>query len=133
MRALRSMSWLLLAAAIALPRTAGAQELRNLTGWWIAVDETLPSLWKRGDIAPMEELLIVAPDGRAESRLMTFEVPNAITCAAQGLCTDAPLVARARLALKGDVLTVGELKRATTPISFAGDERDAQLRETAVM
>lgn len=139
MHALRSMflraclapAFALVAATIP-PGAARAFEARDLAGWWVAVDETFPSLWRRGDIAPMEELLIVTPDGRAENRVMTFEVPNPITCAAHGLCTDAPLIATARLALTGDLFTVGALKQATTPISFAGDSRDAQLRRIAV-
>ena len=100
-----------LAAVTTLPAPSCARTLqtRDLAGWWIAVDETFPTLWRRGTIVAMEELLIVTPDGRAENRSMTFEAPSPASCAGHGLCTDAPLIATARLALKSGLLTVSEI------------------------
>ena len=121
-----------LAAATTLPAPSCARTLqtRDLAGWWIAVDEMFPTLWRRGTIVVMEELLIVTPDGRAENRSMTFEAPSPASCAGHGLCTDAPLIATARLALKSGLLTVSERKETTNRISFSA--ADPQLRRIAI-
>ena len=74
-------------------------------------------LWRRGDIVAMEELLVISPDGRAANRMMTFNPPNPVTCVDAGYCSDAPLVATARLTLKGDLLTVREWKPTTVRIT----------------
>ena len=120
------------AAATTLPAPSCARTLqtRDLAGWWVAVDETFPTLWRRGTIVVMEELLIVTPDGRAENRSMTFEAPSPASCAVHGLCTDAPLIATARLALKNGSLTVSERKETTNRISFSA--ADPQLRRIAI-
>ncbi|MBR0848538.1 hypothetical protein JQ543_12370 [Bradyrhizobium diazoefficiens] len=126
-----------LAAALALAATvlvstcpARALETRDLTGWWIAIDEVYPTLWRHGDIVAMEELLIVTPDGRATNRTMRFIGPNPVACLESGLCTDAPLIATARLALKGDLLTVRERKETT--IRIDDDRVDPLIRRIAV-
>ena len=46
------MAAVLWLAAAAVP--AGALALRDLTGWWIAIDDTFPNLWTRSGIAAME-------------------------------------------------------------------------------
>lgn len=53
-------------------RSAQAVELRDVSGWWIAIDETFPKQWKSGAIAPMEEVLQINPDGRVTDRAMNF-------------------------------------------------------------
>jgi len=50
--------------------SARAVELRDVSGWWIAIDETFPKHWKSGAIAPMEEVLQINPDGRVSDRVL---------------------------------------------------------------
>jgi hypothetical protein len=122
---------LALATALLAPTGAArALETHELAGWWIAVDEVFPTLWTRGDIVAMEELLIVTPDGSVANRIMRFIAPNPVACAASGLCTDAPLIATARLTVQGDLLTVRE--RSATTARIDGDGIDPLLRRIAV-
>ena len=109
---------------------ARALETRDLAGWWIAIDDTFPALWKTGDIVTMEELLIVAPDGGAENRMMGFWTPSADDCQKGYACSDAPLIATARLALKGDGLSV--TGRAETAHVIDSPKRDPRIRKLAV-
>jgi len=109
---------------------ARALETRDLAGWWIAIDEIFPTLWRRGDIVAMEELLVISPDGRAANRLMTLNPPNPVKCVDASYCSDAPLVVTARLTLKGDLLTVREWKPTT--VRIAGDKAGPLLRRIAV-
>jgi hypothetical protein len=109
------------ATGILVPaHAARALETHDLAGWWIAIDEVFPVLWRRGDIVAMEELLVISPDERAANRMMTFNPPNPVTCVDAGYCSDAPLVATTRLTLKGDLLTVREWKPTT--VRIAGDK-----------
>jgi hypothetical protein len=107
-----------------------ALETRDLAGWWVAIDDTFPSLWKSGDIVIMEELLIVEPDGGAQNRMMGFWIPNASDCRQGYACSDAPVIATARLVLKGDVLSVTD--RADTSQVIDSPKRDPLIRRRAV-
>ena len=87
-------------------RPAIADEMRDLVGWWIAIDRLFPQLYETGGIVPMEELLVVGSDGRAENRLMMFVGPYADKCRDQKIhCSDAPVSARARIRVSRDQLT----------------------------
>ena len=88
--------------AAALP--AAAQGSHDLAGWWLAIDDTFPVLWDGGGAA--EELLIATPDGAVENRVMRFRHATAPECAQTKLCSDAPLVARARTVTQGNMLIV---------------------------
>jgi hypothetical protein len=120
----------LLALLLAAPAPpAHALSMRDLTGWWIAIDDTFPALWERGDMVAMEELLIVNADGRAENRAMNFWSGSSRDCAETKVCSDAPVIAGMRLTLKGDRLSLGDRTAATVRIATAGE---AQIRRAAV-
>jgi hypothetical protein len=112
------------------PCTAAALSLRELGGWWIAIDDTFPKLWQRGDIVPMEELLIVNPDGRMENRVMNFWSGSAHSCAETRVCSDAPVIASTRLTLKGDRLSMGARSPGAGRLDSGRNE--ALIRRTAV-
>ena len=62
--AARFAAALVLATGILVPaHAARALETRDLAGWWIAIDEIFPTLWRRGDIVAMEELLVISRTG----------------------------------------------------------------------
>jgi len=109
---------------------ARALETRDLAGWWIAIDDTFPALWKTAGVVTMEELLIVAPDGGVQNRMMGFWIANADDCGKGGACSDAPLIAIARLALKGDVLSVTGRGEGSQVID--SPKRDPLIRRLAV-
>lgn len=113
-----------------LAAPARSLETRDLAGWWIAIDNTFPALWNRGVIVAMEELLIVAPDGRAENRTFGFWIPSTDNCTQGYACGDAPLIATARLSLKGELLTVGE--RADTAQRVDSSKSDPLIRRLAI-
>ena len=116
-------------ASVAVP-SARALDTSDLAGWWIAIDRAFPTLWERGDIVAMEELLIISPDGRAENRGMGFYAPD--DCSARRACTvtDAPLIATARLTLRGDLLTVSDRKESRGRIN--SEKADPAIRRIAV-
>lgn len=113
-------------ASVAVP-SARALDTGDLSGWWIAIDRAFPTLWERGDIVAMEELLIVSPDGRAENRGMGFFTPD---CMPGGACADAPLIATAQLTLRGNLLTVSDRKESCGPINI--EKADPAIRRIAV-
>ena len=113
-------------ASVAVP-SARALDTSDLAGWWIAIDRAFPTLWERGDIVAMEELLIISPDGRAENRGMGFYTPD---CRPGDACTDAPLIAAARLTLRGDLLTVSDRKESRGRIN--SEKADPVIRRIAV-
>lgn len=122
-----------LAAAAVLTMAAAATpsralETRDLAGWWIAVDGVFPALWERGTIVTMEELLIVSADGRVENRGLGFWAA-ATDCVPNEACTDAPLIATARLTLSGDALTVTE--RTETQQRLNNPQGDPIIRRLA--
>ena len=100
----------LTALLLLLPvRPATAIEARDLVGWWIAIDRLFPGASETQGIVPMEELLIVGSDGRVENRFMMFSGPDADLCHGKKVhCSDAPISARARIAVDGDQLTFAE-------------------------
>lgn len=88
------------AAVLVLP--AHGQVPDGLTGWWLAIDESMPSQWSAGTMVTLEEVLIVSSDGRVENRVMTFFGSSADACAHRGECSDAPLAATARSEITED-------------------------------
>lgn len=102
--------------------------MRELTGWWIAIDDTMPELWGRGETIAMEELLVVNADGRAENRAMNFWSGSARECAETKVCSDAPVIAAMRISVKGDKLTIGERSNGPGRVASKGD---ASVRRAA--
>lgn len=119
--------WLLLLAAAS---PASALSARDLAGWWIAVDGVFPALWERGALHPMEELLIVNPDGRVENRVMNFWSGSARVCAETKVCSDAPMIATARLSVKGDRLSLDGRRPAAGRLD--APKSDPLIRRTAL-
>jgi hypothetical protein len=97
----------LFAVAVAfspMQRTEAAQA-RDLTGWWISIDQLFPMLYESGGTVAMEELLVIAGDGRAENRFLTFMHADPERCRdTKEQCSDAPVVASARITVTGDQL-----------------------------
>ena len=102
-----TLSAAVIAALLVLPIVlpSHAATTRDLAGWWLAIDGTFPQLWRRDGIRPMEELLLINRDGRVENRVMHFDPGTAAYCAETKVCSDAPLVATARMSTKGNRLT----------------------------
>lgn len=109
---------LLTAALLLLAiRPAAALEVRDLVGWWIAIDRLFPNLYVTGGVAPMEELVVIDGQGRVEDRLMMFRGVDAQWCIDRKVqCSDAPLMARARVLVAGDQLTFTEVAAAENRI-----------------
>jgi hypothetical protein len=122
-----------IAAALAVTLAAlpaSAASLRDLAGWWIAIDDTFPKLWRREGVAAVEEMLLVNPDGRVENRTMNFWSGSAEVCEKTKVCGDLPLAATARIALKGDKLIVASRRAAGGRIDSAAS--DADIRRLSV-
>jgi hypothetical protein len=118
-------------AAAGLAAPASAATLRDLAGWWIAIDETFPKLWQRGGAEAVEEVLVVNADGRVENRVMNFWSGSPQACAETKVCADLPTAATARLALKGDKLTVASRRDAPGRLDPKGDAAIRKLAVTA--
>src|SRR5215475_6445505 len=109
---------LLTAALLLLAiRPAVALEVRDLVGWWIAIDRLFPNLYVTGSVAPMEELVVIDGQGRVEDRLMMFRGVDAQWCIDRKVqCSDAPPMARARIVVADDQLTFTEVAAAENRI-----------------
>jgi hypothetical protein len=109
---------LLTAALLLLAiRPAAALEVRDLVGWWIAIDRLFPNLYVTGRVAPMEELVVIDDQGRVEDRLMMFRGVDAQWCIDRKVqCSDAPPMAWARVVVAGDQLTFTEVAAAENRI-----------------
>jgi hypothetical protein len=83
-------------------RVSRALEVAELAGWWIAVDDALPKLWMQGAIAPTEEILQIAPDGRVANRIMNLQVQDA--CSESKVCSDLAPIATAQAQTSGNHL-----------------------------
>jgi len=105
-----------LAVALLPVQRAEAAQTRDLAGWWIAIDPLFSQLYETGGIVAMEELLVIADDGRAENRFMTFFSPSPEMCRdTKEQCSDAPVVARGRVKVTGDQLAFTDV--------VAGDDK----------
>ena len=91
---MRHTAWIAIVAALGVSavvhRPAQALEAQELTGWWIAIDDTLPKLWKQGAIAPMEEVVQIEADGAVTDRVMNFWAGGAQVCLEAKVCSDFP-------------------------------------------
>jgi hypothetical protein len=120
------------AMAAVLLAAGGARALipRDLAGWWIAIDDAFPKAWERRDIVAMEEVLIVGRDGRVENRVMNFWAGSPQACAETKVCSDLPLIAAARLRLKGNRLSF--VNRHASGNRLDAARGDALIRRLAV-
>src|SRR5258706_4404061 len=119
---MRHTAWIAIVAALGVnalaQRPAQALEAQELTGWWIAIDDTLPKLWKQGAIAPMEEVVQIEADGAVTNRVMNFWAGGAQACLENKVCSDFPAIAVARLQASGNKVnfsdvTVSEVRVAS--------------------
>src|SRR3990167_7502216 len=85
----------ILVARMLAPFPARAMEAGHLAGWWIAIDDVLPTLWKQGAIAPMEEIVQINPDGSVSNRVMNFWAGSHQACFEGKVCSDMPAIAAA--------------------------------------
>jgi hypothetical protein len=104
-RSRRATFLVAMALAVIAPLPAHAIETSELTGWWIAIDDTLPKLSKLGAIATMEEVVQIDAEGRVQDRAMNFSGGGAQACLETKICSDLPAIASARLELSGNHLT----------------------------
>ena len=122
---MRRTAWLAIAVALGMSaladRPARAIEAQELTGWWIAIDDTLPKLWKQGAIAPMEEVVQIEADGTVSDRVMNFWAGSAQACFDNKVCADLPAMAAAKLAVAGNKVSFSEVAPTDTRVdSVAG-------------
>jgi hypothetical protein len=95
------------AGCISAAAPALALTPRDLAGWWLAIDGVFSAAADKSGSAA-EELLVLTADGAVEDRAVFFRHPSAFVCAKSKLCSDAPLVSRARLTIEGDKLAFAE-------------------------
>jgi hypothetical protein len=105
---MRILSTLLLIFAVtASPTLAADLTLQRLAGWWLAIDQVAPDLWAR-PAHPTEELLVIDPSGRADTRVMRFVLPDPIFCLDNKPCSDAPILQSSAVTVRGDTLSFGK-------------------------
>ncbi len=109
---LRSAARSAIVAALAASTLAPAKALEtsDLVGWWIALDDTLPKLWKQGAIKAQEEVLQVTADGTVSDRVMNFWAGGAQACLEGKVCSDLPELATAKIAVNSNYLSFREMK-----------------------
>jgi hypothetical protein len=112
------------------PPAAHAIELRELTGWWIAIDDTFPRLWQHSAIAPAEEILHINPDGRVQDRVLNFWAGSAQACLEHKVCSDLPVISTARLRIAGDKLSFHAVIPAADKVDTGNS--DAAIRREAI-
>jgi hypothetical protein len=114
--------------------TAGTNATSNLAGWWLAIDPLFPTMWDKAGLRAMEELLIVDEGGRVDDRAMQFFSPDAKFCTAtkNPFCSDAPVVARARLSVSDGHLKVSGKVDGKVSVFFPDPELDRLYRRTVV-
>ncbi len=93
-----------LAAALIAPARAETITPSQLAGWWLSIDATLPDLWASGQAFPVEELLVVDANRKAETRYLSFVPPTADGCVFGNKCSDAPLTLTTAYTIAGDLI-----------------------------
>ncbi len=122
----------ILVARMLTPLPARAMEAGHLAGWWIAIDDVLPTLWKQGAIAPMDEIVQIDPDGSVSDRVMNFWAGSHQACIEGKVCSDMPAVAAARLRVTGNLVSFTDVTPANDRLdSVAGTLLIRQVAVTA--
>jgi hypothetical protein len=130
-RYLRHAAFVLaLALAASATRPAHALEPGDLTGWWIAIDETLPKLSRLGAIATMEEVIQIDTDGRVQDRALNFTGGDAQACLESKICSDSPAIATARVQVSGNHVNFTQV--ATTDAMLDSVAGTLLVRQEAV-
>jgi hypothetical protein len=103
-----------LVAALWTATAAAQTQPHPLAGTWIAVDDGFPRLVGAGRLLPTEEILHIADDGRAESRLMIITgLDTHFLCMTGWGCSDMLSVRAAKAQLSGGSLVFAD--REETP------------------
>lgn len=105
-----------------------------LTGWWLSVDNFWLRLRADAGAAVFEELLIVDNDGTVENRAVFFQLPGEEACLSDSAqpCSDAPLIATARLLLDNGILGFEERRDGNASLFGGNAELDRRLRGDAI-
>ena len=98
-----------LAAGALAPRPATALETSDLAGWWIALDDTLPKLWKQGAIKAMDQVVQINADGTVSDRVMNFWAGGAQACLESKVCSDLPAMATARITVNSNRVSFSDV------------------------
>ena len=98
-----------LAAGALAPRPATALETSDLVGWWIALDDTLPKLWKQGAIKAQDQVVQINADGTVSDRVMNFWAGGAQACLDSKVCSDLPGLATAKIAVNSNRVSFSEV------------------------
>jgi hypothetical protein len=102
-------------------RPSKAVELSQTVGWWIAIDDALPKLWKLGAIAPMEEVLQIDAAGNVSDRIMNLQPATPKNCSGGRVCSEFPPIASARLQLSASNLVFTDVTDSNAQLdSVAG-------------
>jgi hypothetical protein len=99
-----------------------ALDARELAGWWIAIDETFPKLWAQHDLAPIEEILFINPDGRVRNRVLNFWAGSPQACVERNVCSDLPIATAARLQIGGQRLSFTGLTSSDVRLDANGND-----------
>lgn len=132
MNVFRRLLQLALAAALgALAPCAQALEAKDLAGWWIALDPAIPRLVEAGLVVSMDEVLVIHSDGAVENRAMMFIPADPVDCGVtMATCSDAPLIARARLTAGADTIAFVDVVPGPGPID--AEKVDPFIRVSAL-
>jgi hypothetical protein len=123
---------LLAMAAMVIPMPAAqALHMRELAGWWIAIDDTFPKLWQREAISPMEEILQINPDGRVQDRVMNFWAGSPQVCLGDKVCSELPLIGVAQLRVNGDRIAFVDAVPSKARLDIGAG--DAVIRRAALI
>ena len=112
------------------PQPAQAVEMRDIAGWWLAIDDTFPKHWKAGAITPMEEVLQINPDGRVTDRVMNFWAGSHRACLENKVCSDVPQIAVGRVRVSGDKLNFSNVVASNARLDTPAGE--ALVRKEAI-
>src|SRR5262245_27853652 len=132
---LRSAARVAIVAALAASTLAPAKALEtsDLVGWWIALDDTLPKLWKQGAIKAMDEVVQINADGTVSNRVMNFWAGGAQACLEGKVCSDLPALATANIAVNSNRVSFSNVVPSQARVdSAAGNLLVRQEAVTAV-
>jgi hypothetical protein len=120
----------LVATATLAPSPARALQMRELAGWWIAIDDTFPKLWNRDAISAMEEVLQINLDGRVQDRMMNFWAGSPQACLDNKVCSDLPLISGSRLRVNGSRIVFANVAASNARLDAGAG--DALIRREAI-
>src|SRR5262245_17832838 len=133
--------WLRSAARVAIVVALGAGTLvpakalesSDLVGWWIALDDTLPKLWKQGAVKAQDQVVQINADGTVSDRVMNFWAGGAQACLDGKVCSDLPALATANIAVNSNRVSFSNVVPTQARVdSVAGNLLVRQEAVTAI-